>query len=942
MTKFIVGQRVLSDGEGNLGLGMVEKVSDQRVQVFYPAADQTRIYAMHNPPLSRVIFNVGDIVTDVKNQQITIKEVIEDNGIYVYSDGKNFVVETQISPLTTIDKALDKLLAGRIESPKFFDLRYRSWELKAQIDSSELLGLAGARVSAIPHQLYVAKEAADRDQTRILLADEVGLGKTIEAGLIIKRKLLRGLCQRVLLLVPENLKHQWLVEMLRKFNLEFTLFDLQRFNANRDADSANNPFEDSQLVLASIDWLTKDAKASSALINTEWDLLVVDEAHRLQVNSADYALVEQLAGAIPNVMLLTATPEQLGQESHFARLRLLDPQRFHDFEAYREEINRYQDVAKAARELLDKSELSVESTQVITNLLGDDSLLQASMEGDEQAKQKIIRALIDRHGTGRLLFRNTRASIPGFPKREMHAAFSSKPKRYDIKDLYPEVTYSAKHVDDGAKKWWEFDPRIRNLFIALRSIGFRKKILVICAHMQTAVDLSEVLKDRYRVNSVVFHEGMSIIERDRVAADFADKNGPNIMICSEIGSEGRNFQFCSNLVLFDLPEHPDLLEQRIGRLDRIGQKNDVRIYVVSIAGAMARTFAWYNKGLNVFERNCPSANELYKKFGERLNYYRGTFDLRIPENVQEWEGFLAEVAAEREKLDSAMQNGRDRLLEINSSGLGEGKKLAKKIKEQDVNLEFREYMDLVFDAFGINSEKHSESSLVLSAGEKMLDASFPLFSRADQEAITITYDRKKALFNEDMQFLTPEHPMVLGALEMILSGSMGNNTVVRLDNKAIPVGTVLVEMIFTSEVIAPSYLQLERFLTAKPLRCLLDKTNNNLADKVSFERLSNQSKNMPKEVALKFIKENRTFVLKKVTEANRQILEQHKERVNTAINNLTAELDESYARLSALSKVNPNVTPKELQLISIKKQISVEALSKANLKLDAIRILIAG
>ncbi|MGA4817305.1 SNF2-related protein [Pseudomonas aeruginosa] len=185
--------------------------------------------------------------------------------------------------------------------------------------------------------MHIAREVADRMAPRVLLADEVGLGKTIEAGLIIHRQLLSGRAGRVLILVPENLQHQWLVEMRRRFNLQVALFDKERF-AESDA---SNPLRGHPVGPGRPGVAEGRRRAQDALFAAGWDLLVVDEAHHLvwhqdQV-SAEYALVEQLAEIIPGVLLLTATPEQLGQDSHFARLRLLDPNRFHDLEAFRRE-----------------------------------------------------------------------------------------------------------------------------------------------------------------------------------------------------------------------------------------------------------------------------------------------------------------------------------------------------------------------------------------------------------------------------------------------------------------------------------------------------------------------------------------------------------------------------------------------------------------------------
>ncbi len=342
MAQYQPGQRWISDSEAELGLGTILAQDGRLLTVLYPATGDTRQYALRNAPLTRVRFAPGDEVTHFEGWKMTVREVEESEGLLVYhgltaQNEQRTLPETQLSNFIQFRLASDRLFAGQIDPLPWFSLRYHTLERRSQLLQSSLWGLGGARAQPIAHQLHIAREVADRMAPRVLLADEVGLGKTIEAGLIIHRQLLSGRAGRVLILVPENLQHQWLVEMRRRFNLQVALFDKERF-AESDA---SNPFEDTQLALVALEWLKEDERAQDALFAAGWDLLVVDEAHHLvwhqdQV-SAEYALVEQLAEIIPGVLLLTATPEQLGQDSHFARLRLLDPNRFHDLEAFRRE-----------------------------------------------------------------------------------------------------------------------------------------------------------------------------------------------------------------------------------------------------------------------------------------------------------------------------------------------------------------------------------------------------------------------------------------------------------------------------------------------------------------------------------------------------------------------------------------------------------------------------
>lgn len=947
MAQYQPGQRWISDSEAELGLGTILAEDGRLLTVLYPATGETRQYATRNAPLTRVRFAPGDEITHFEGWKLTVQEVEDVDGLLVYHglDAQHKPVtmpETQLSNFIQFRLASDRLFAGQIDPLAWFALRYHSLEHNSRLLQSSLWGLGGARAQPIAHQLHIAREVADRIAPRVLLADEVGLGKTIEAGLVIHRQLLSGRASRVLILVPENLQHQWLVEMRRRFNLDVALFDAERFMES----DASNPFEDCQLALVALEWLKDDEKAQDALFAAGWDLLVVDEAHHLvwhpEQASAEYSLVEQLAEVIPGVLLLTATPEQLGQDSHFARLRLLDPARFHDLQAFRAESSQYRPVAEAVQELLDQGKLSAQARDAIGGFLGDEGreLLDAIDGGDEEARARLVRELLDRHGTGRLLFRNTRAAVQGFPERELHPYPLPSPDEYlelpvgEHAELYPEVSYQAQEEIDDEQRWWRIDPRVEWLIDTLKMLK-KFKVLVICAHAETALDLEDALRVRSGIPATVFHEGMSILERDRAAAYFADEEfGAQVLICSEIGSEGRNFQFAHHLVLFDLPAHPDLLEQRIGRLDRIGQKHRIQLHVPYLENSpQERLFQWYHQALNAFLATCPTGNALQHQFGPRL--------LPLLENGDDgqWQQLLDEATAERIRLEGELHSGRDRLLELNSGGAGEGEALVEAILEQDDQFTLPIYMEELFNAFGIDSEDHSDNALILRPSEKMLDASFPL---GDDEAVTVTYDREQALAREDMQFLTWEHPMVQGGMDLVLSGSMGNTAVALIKNKALKPGTVLLELLYVSEVVGPRKLQLGRFLPPAALRCLLDANGNDLAPKVGFETLNDQLESVTRASANKFVQAQRDVLAKQINDAEAKVMPRHVERVAEAKRRLIAELDEELARLIALRAVNPSVRDSEIEALREQREQSLAMFDKAALRLEAIRVLVAG
>ncbi|MFM5473736.1 RNA polymerase-associated protein RapA [Aeromonas veronii] len=949
---FALGQRWISDTETDLGLGTVVAVEGRMVTLLFPATGENRMYAKEEAPVTRVSFNVGDQITSHEDWTMTVEEVQEKDGLLIYvgvrtdNDEPVALKEVFLNNFIKFNKPQDRLFAGQIDRMSRFTLRYEALVNQHQRRRNPTRGLAGGRVSLIPHQLYIAHEVGHRYAPRVLLADEVGLGKTIEAGMIIHQQLLSGRAHRVLILLPETLQHQWLVEMLRRFNLHFSLFDEERcIEAFADAE---NPFETEQLVICSLDFLRKKRRRFEQVLEAEWDLLVVDEAHHLEWSedapSRAYEMVEALAEQVPGVLLLTATPDQLGHQSHFARLRLLDPERFYDYEAFLAEEQAYGQVASAAQELLDGETLSDEARQILA------SQLEGLDLSDATARQQAVAKLLDQHGTGRVLFRNSRANIQGFPERHLNVYPMPLPEQYKtaikvmgmmggnggdlqtraLRYLYPEKIFQQFEGDNAT--WTQFDPRVEWLLELLLSAR-QQKVLVICSEAATAIALEEALRTREGIRGAVFHEGMSILERDKASAYFAQQEGgAQVLLCSEIGSEGRNFQFASHLVLFDLPLNPDLLEQRIGRLDRIGQQNTVEIHVPYLEGTAQRALQlWYHDGLDAFEQTCPTARPVFEAVREEL------FELLAANTGDQaaLEALLVKTRELHEPLKARLEQGRDRLLEIHSSGGAAAQQLVDKLAAEDDDTGMISFALKMFDEIGVNQDDRGENALVLTPGDHMLVSSFP---GLPQDGMTITFDRNTALSRDDMALLSWDHPMMRGGIDLILGSEIGATSVALLKNKALPIGSILLELIFVAE--SAAHPQLYRFMPPTPIRLLMDKNGQNLGEKVAFDAFNRQLTPVNRHLGSKLVTASQPVIHGLIGKGQAIAEELKAGIVDKARAQMAQTLQQDLDRLEALKAVNPNVRDSELDYLRNLQAELHHLIDQTQLKLDAIRFIV--
>jgi ATP-dependent helicase HepA len=943
----------MSEREPELGLGVVASVdsSARRIAIEFPATREKRLYALGTPVLKRVQFRAGETIVTRDGQTIAVESVAEEDGLLVYSGQGRRVREDAISDVTSVSHPQERLMAGQVEPGEVFDLRLRALEAQARFRQSDVRGFLGGRVELIPHQFYILHEVSSRQIPRVLLADEVGLGKTIEACLIVQRLLAVGKASRVLILVPESLTHQWFVELLRRFNLWFSIYDEARCVALEESDPGQNPFLASQLALGSVSFLAAMETRREQAVAAGWDVVVVDEAHHLawapEQASPEYALVEALARRTPGLLLLTATPTQLGLAGHFARLRLLDPNRYDDYERFVAEAEDFGAVAAIAENILEQKPLKPADHAALKRIFNKDPQrlaqhLDALAQGKPGARDALIRTLLDQHGTGRVMFRNTRAAMSGFPKRKfMPAPLDAGNNLTLLARVARELEAEETGNEPAIRYSFKDDPRIEWL------VGFLKhhrtaKVLLICKSLRKTAAIEAALQEKMKVKSALFHEGLPLVQRDRNAAWFAEPEGAQLLICSEIGSEGRNFQFAHHLVLFDLPLNPGLIEQRIGRLDRIGQTETIRIHVPYLAGSADECVVeWYHRGLDAFETPLHGGEEYQEHFRARLLELALNYVGAAPggsgakPGVKELEALVAETIAFRKKLALKMQRGRDRLLELNSFNREIAERVLTRIRAADADPFLRNFLLELLDHFGVAVKEHEEGDVFLDPSHAYIES----FPSIPTDGMLASFARRRAIVREDIRLLSADHALVQDAIDLLLESKAGTTAFGGLSADE---PNLLLEAVFVLEAVAESRWHVDQFLAPTPVRVVVDLRGNDLTTERPSAIVARDFEDGDIHRFLERPGFDAAMLKTMLDTATEQAETRSAALKGAAQEKAVAALTADVQRLLDLRKINDHVRPEEIALAQEQLERTRAAIAQARLRLDALRLILEG
>ncbi|HQR47205.1 MAG TPA: SNF2-related protein, partial [Thermoanaerobaculia bacterium] len=492
----------------DLGPGRVEEVDGRRVVVRFPRTGAVLTLAADDAALRPVAFEPGQRVRLGAGGEPAILAALEGEDA-VLGDGRR-VPRGELWPLEPPNDPLECLAALDVDGAAAFVHRLDGLLLEGIRQARGLGSFLGGRIRLFPHQLHVAERATAADPVRWLLADEVGLGKTIEACLVLSRLLRTGRADRTLVVAPASLTVQWLGELWRKFHQTFVLLDRKRReDVAKEHGERFNPFEAHRHMVVALEELAAERGLAAKARTAGLDPLVVDEAHRLERPAGTpgndaWRAVAPLAEAARHVLLLTATPLETDASGFFNLLALLRP------DAYR-------------------------------------------------SPEEFAASLAEGRPLPPVTSATRRVDLGGLAPRQ--------PEPVDLEETPLRPGLSGDEAEDLA------DPRVAWLC----GTPLDGKTLVFVHDLPTLQSLKARLETRTRKRVAVFHEELTPERGDLEVADFRRETGPSFLVSTEAGGEGRNFEFCRRLVLFDLPMDPAAVEQRIGRLDRISRTSPVEI-----------------------------------------------------------------------------------------------------------------------------------------------------------------------------------------------------------------------------------------------------------------------------------------------------------------------------------------------------------------------------
>lgn len=509
--------------------------------------------------------------------------------------------------------------------------------------SDGLLTPISSGIIPLPHQLHALKKALRTNQVRYILADEVGLGKTIEAGMIIEELKARGLVKRVLVVCPTGLVTQWSIEMREKFHEHFQVIlpsdydTIRRLTNSKDVygtfDYVISPMDSIKPIERHAGWSDEKVEAYNqeriySIINSGWDLIIIDEAHKIAGSSSEvarYKLGQLLSEASPYLLLLSATPHNGKTEPFLRLIRLLERDAFPNADSVvREQVEPFL-IRTEKRDAIDNQGEKLFKNR-ITHLVSLEWDERHSLQKElyEQVSEYVSKtygkAVKNRKKNMCLIFlliimqrmvTSSTAAIQESLKRRLDVLLNQETKASNlsleeldeiniednVEDALEAVSVNSseeieelqKIIATARQAMFQYPDvkveKLVELIDSLRSEDINQKVIIFTEFVETVRYIKEYLeKYGYRVSTL--NGSMSIDERNEAIREF--KENSDVFISTDAGGEGLNLQFANILINYDMPWNPMRVEQRCGRVDRIGQEKDVHIYNFILEGTVEK------------------------------------------------------------------------------------------------------------------------------------------------------------------------------------------------------------------------------------------------------------------------------------------------------------------------------------------------------------------
>ncbi|MEA5507849.1 SNF2-related protein [Halotia wernerae UHCC 0503] len=533
--------------------------------------------------------------------------------------------------------ALSALQAGKYDPINFYEARLDLFSLSVMADYDQLICLPTlTAIDKYWYQIETARKVLRQLGGRALLADEVGLGKTIEAGLIIAEYLARGMVQSMLVLTPASLVSQWQSELSDKFNISTITTDNRDPQQPIDEFWTNNP-----RIIASLN-TAKSAKHYPHVTSRTWDLVVVDEAHHLKNRTTlNWKLVNALNKRF--ILMLTATPVQNSLVELFNLLTLLKPGLLQTEAAFKKEYvdSRNGRVPKNPEKLRSlMREVMVRNTRALVDVKLPKrfatTITVTPSAGEEKLYQDLSEYLrneedkLDRLSRTNLLMRA--GSSPGALADSLKQLTKRLPDE-ELKSLARRASL-VKQVEKA------------KVLVEMLSKS-RQKTLIFTTHKATSTYLAKTLQAA-NIPFAEFTGGMSLKQKDEAIAAFRDT--VSVLLASETAGEGRNIQFANAIVNYDLPWNPMKIEQRIGRIHRIGQTQDVFIFNFCLKGSIEEyILRILHDKINMFELVVGEIETILGNVDDEFDFSEIVMDIWLKHQV-------------KPELDTAFEQLADNLL----------------------------------------------------------------------------------------------------------------------------------------------------------------------------------------------------------------------------------------------------------------------------------------